>query len=210
MHQRRDVGRPRETAPKGFMLPREAAVVLECSEETVKNRVRSGRLKGRHFTNDRGENRYYADAEAVHEAARVRQELARVGNVTEEGEVVRENSRDLAGLIMEAVKGNRETVGGELSRLRVEMLEKLETMRSERQGQYEELIELIRLLLEDQQGVNELRARYLEAIRKSSEREQHYQKTVIGLMREYTEGIKQVQWAIEGNRERLEAERGDS
>ena len=58
------MGRPGETAPKGFMLPREAAQVLECSEETVKNRIRSRRLKGRHFTNDRGENRYYAEAEA--------------------------------------------------------------------------------------------------------------------------------------------------
>jgi transposase len=55
------------------MLPREAARVLECSEETVKNRIRSGRLEGRHFTNDRGENRYYAEAEAVREAARERQ-----------------------------------------------------------------------------------------------------------------------------------------
>ena len=173
------------------MLPREAAQVLECSEETVKNRIRSGRLEGRHFTNDRGENRYYAVSEAVHKAARERQELARVGNVAEEGEVVRENSRDLAELIMEAVRGNRETVGGELSRQRVEVLEKLEAMRSERQGQYEELIGLIRPLLEDQQDVNELLARYLEAIEESSERE-------------YTEGIKQVQRAIAGNQERLE------
>ena len=186
------------------MLPREAAQVLECSEETVKNRIRSGRLKGRHFTNDRGENRYYAESEGVREAARERQELARVGNVAEEGEVVRENSRDLAALIMEAVKGNRETVGGAISRQRVEVLEKLEAMRSERQGQYEELIELIRSLLEDQQGVNDLQARYLEAIEESSEREKRYQETVIGLMREYTEGIKQVQQAIEGNQERLE------
>jgi len=199
------------------MLPREAARVLECSGETVKNRIRSGRLEGRHFTNDRGENRYYADADAVHEAvreaARGRQELARVGNVAEEGEVVRENSRDLAGLIMEAVKGNRETVGGEVSRQGVEVLEKLEAMRSERQGQYEEIIGMVRLLLEGQQGVNELRVRYLEAIEESSEREKRYQETVIGLMREYTEGIKQVQRAIEGNRERLErleAERGGS
>ena len=198
------MGRPREIAPKGFMLPREAAQVLECSEETVKNRIRSGRLKGRHFTNDRGENRYYAESEAVHEAVRERQDLARVGNVAEEGEVVRENSRDLAGLIMEAVKGNRETVGGELLRQRVEMLEKLEAMRSERQEQYEELIDMVRLLLEEQQGVNELLARYLEAIQESSEREKRYQETVIGLMREYTEGIKQVQRAIEGNQERLE------
>jgi hypothetical protein len=185
------------------MLPREAARVLECSEETVKNRIRSGRLEGRHFTNDRGENRYYADAEAVREAARERQELARVGNVAEEDEVVRENSRDLAGLIMEAVKGNRETVGGEVSRHRVEILEKLEAMRSERQVQYEELIEHIRLLLEDQQGINDLQVRYLESIEESSEREKRYQETVIGLMREYTEGIKQVQRAIEGNQERL-------
>ena len=198
------MGRPRETAPKGFMLPREAARVLECSEETVKNRIRSGRLKGRHFTNDRGENRYYADAEAVREAARERQELARVGNVAEEGEVVRENSRDLARLIMEAVKGNRETVGGAVSRHSVEVLEKLEAMRSERQGQYEELVEMVRSLLEDQQGINELQVRYLEAIEESSEREKRYQETVIGLMREYTEGIKQVQRAIEGNQERLE------
>ncbi len=198
------MGRPRETAPKGFMLPREAARVLECSEETVKNRIRSGRLEGRHFTNDRGENRYYADADAVREAARERQELARVGNVAEEGEVVRENSRDLAGLIMEAVRGNRETVGGEVSRHRVEILEKLEAMRSERQGQYEELIGMVRSLLEDQQGVNELQVRYLEAIEESSEREKRYQETVIGLMREYTEGIKQVQRALEGNQERLE------
>jgi hypothetical protein len=67
--------------------------------------------------------------------------------------------------------------------------------------------------LEGQQGVNELRVRYLEAIEESSEREKRYQETVIGLMREYTEGIKQVQRAIEGNRERLErleAERGGS
>ena len=198
------MGRPRETAPKGFMLPREAAQVLECSEETVKNRIRSGRLKGRHFTNDRGENRYYAESEAVREAARERQELALVGNVAEEGEVVRENSRDLAELIMEAVRGNRETVGGEVSRQRVEMLEKLEAMRSERQAQYEELIGMVRSLLEGQQGVNELRVRYLEAIQESSEREKRYQETVIGLMREYTEGIKQVQRAIEGNQERLE------
>lgn len=198
------MGRPRETAPKGFMLPREAARVLECSEETVKNRIRSGRLEGRHFTNDRGENRYYADAEAVREAASERQELARVGNVAEEGEIVRENSRDLAELIMEAVRGNRETVGGEVSRQRVEMLEKLETMRTERQAQYEELIEMVRSLWESQQGVNELRVRYLEAIQESSEREKRYQETVIGLMREYTEGIKQVQRAIEGNQERLE------
>ena len=207
------MGRPRETAPKGFMLPREAAQVLECSEETVKNRIRSGRLKGRHFTNDRGENRYYAESGAVREAARERQELARVGNVTEEGEVVRENSRDLAGLIMEAVKGNRETVGSEVSRQRVEVLEKLEAMRSERQAQYEEFIDMVRLLLEDQQGVKELRVRYLEAIQESSEREKRYQETVIGLMREYTEGMKQVQRAIEGNQERLErleAERRDS
>ena len=198
------MGRPREIAPKGFMLPREAAQVLECSEETVKNRIRSGRLPGRHFTNDRGENRYYAESGAVREAARERQELARVGNVAEEGEVVRENSRDLAGLIMEAVKGNRETVGGEVSRQRAEVLEKLEAMRSERQGQYEELLDMIRSLLEDQQGVNELRARHLEAIEESSERERRYQETVIGLMREYTEGIKQVQRAIEDNQERLE------
>ena len=207
------MGRPRETAPEGFMLPREAARVLECSEETVKNRIRSGRLEGRHFTNDRGENRYYADADAVREAATERQELARVGNVAEEGAVVRENSRDLAGLIMEAVKGNRETVGGEVSRQRVEMLEKLEAMRSERQGQYEELIGMVRSLLEDQQGVNDLQVRYLEAIEESSEREKRYQETVIGLMREYTEGMKQVQRAIEGNQERLErleAERRDS
>ena len=193
------------------MLPREAARVLECSEETVKNRIRSGRLEGRHFTNDRGENRYYAESEAVREAARERQELARVGNVAEEGEVVRENSRDLAETIMEAVKGNRETVGGEVSRQRVEMLEKLETMRSERQAQYQELLDMVRSLLENQQGVNELRERYLEAIQESSEREKRYQETVIGLMREYTEGIKQVQRAIEGNQERLErleAERG--
>ena len=205
------MGRPREMAPKGFMLPREAAKVLARSEETVKNRIRSGRLKGRHFTNDRGENRYYAESEAVHTAARERQELARVGNVAEEGEVVRENSRDLAGLIMEAVRGNRETVGGEVSRQRVEMLEKLEAMRSERQGQYEELLDMVRSLLENQQGVNELRERYLETIEESSEREKRYQETVIGLMREYTEGIKQVQRAIEGNQERLErleAERG--
>jgi hypothetical protein len=46
--------------------------------------------------------------------------------------------------------------------------------------------------------------RYLEAIQESSEREKRYQETVIGLMREYTEGIKQVQRAIEGNQERLE------
>ena len=186
------------------MLPREAAQVLECSEETVKNRIRSGRLEGRHFTNDRGENRYYAESGAVREAARERRELARVGNVAEEGEVVRENSRDLAELIMEAVKGNRETVGAEVSRQRVEMLEKLEAMRSERQGQYEELIGMIRSLLEDQHDVNELRARHLEAIEESSEREKRYQETVIGLMREYNEGIKQVQRAIEGNQERLE------
>ena len=195
------------------MLPREAAQVLECSEETVKNRIRSGRLEGRHFTNDRGENRYYAVSEAVREAARERQELARVGNVAEEGEVVRENSRDLAGLIMEAVEGNREAVGGEVSRQGAEVLEKLEAMRSERQGQYEEIIGMVRLLLEGQQGVNELRVRYLEAVEESSEREKRYQETVIGLMREYTEGIKQVQRAIEGNRERLErleAERGGS
>ena len=198
------MGRPRETAPKGFMLPREAAQVLECSEETVKNRIRSGRLEGRHFTNDRGENRYYAVSEAVQKAARERQELARVGNVAEEGEVVRENSRDLAGLIMEAIKGNRETVGGEVSRQRTEILEKLEAMRSERQVQYEELIVLVRALLEDQQGINDSRARYLEAAQESSEREKRYQETVIGLMREYTEGIKQVQRAIEGNQERLE------
>ena len=198
------MGRPRETAPKGFMLPREAAQVLECSEETVKNRIRSGRLNGRQFTNDRGENRYYADAEAVQEAARERQELARVGNVAEEGEVVRENSRDLAELIMEAVKGNRETVGGEVSRQRVEMLEKLETMRSERQAQFEELIGMVRSLLESQQGVNDLRVRYLEAIQESSEREKRYQETMVGLMREYNEGIKQVQRVIEGNQERLE------
>ena len=47
----------------------------------------------------------------------------------------------------------------------------------------------------------------------TSEREKRYQETVIGLMREYTEGIKQVQRAIEGNRERLErleAEQGGS
>ena len=198
------MGRPRETAPKGFMLPREAARVLECSEETVKNRIRSGRLQGRRFTNDRGENRYYAESEAVYESARERKELARVGNVAEEGEVVRENSRDLAGLIMEAVEGNREAIGGELSRHRAEVLEKLEAMRSERQGQYEELVGMVRLLLEEQQGVNELRVRYLEAVEESSEREKRYQETVIGLMREYNEGIKQVQRAIEGNRERLE------
>ncbi len=198
------MGRPRETAPKGFMLPREAARVLECSEETVKNRIRSGRLRGRHFTNDRGENRSYADAAAVHESARERKELARVGNVADEGEVVRENSHDLAGLIMEAVEGNRETVGGEVSRQRAEVLEKLEAMRSERQGQYEELVGMVRLLLEEQQGVNELRVRYLEAVEESSERERRYQETVIGLMREYAEGIKRVQRAIEGNRERLE------
>ena len=198
------MGRPREIAPKGFMLPREAAQVLECSEETVKNRIRSGRLKGRHFTNDRGENRYYADAEAVRRAARERRELARVGSVAEEGEVVRENSRDLAELIMEAVRGNRETVGGEVARHRVEVLEKLEAMRSERQEQYDELIGMVRSLMESQQGVNDLRVRYLEAIQESSERERRYQETVIGLMREYTEGIKQVQRAIEGNQERLE------
>ena len=198
------MGRPRETAPKGFMLPREAAQVLGCSEETVKNRIRSGRLEGRHFTNDRGENRYYADAEAVREAARERREPARVESVAEEGEVVRENSRELAGLVMEAVEGSRETVGGEVSRHRLEVLEKLEAMRSERQRQYEELGGMVRLLLEEQQGVNELRVRYLEAIEGSSEREKRYQETVIGLMREYTEGIKRVQRAIEGNRERLE------
>jgi hypothetical protein len=77
-------------------------------------------------------------------------------------------------------------------------------MRSERQGQYEEIVGMVRLLLEGQQGVNELRVRYLEAIEESSEREKRYQETVIGLMREYTEGIKQMQRAIEGNRERLE------
>ena len=195
------------------MLPREAAQVLKCSEETIKNRIRSGRLKGRRFTNDCGENRYYADADAVREAARERQELARVGNVAEEGEVVRENSRGLAGLIMEAVEGNGEVVGGEVSRQGVEVLEKLEEMRSERQGQYEEIIGMVRSLLEGQQGVNELRVRYLEAVEESSEREKRYQETVIGLMREYTEGIKQVQRAIEGSRERLErleAERGGS
>ena len=80
---------------------------------------------------------------------------------------------------MEAVKGNGETVGSELSRQWTEILEKLEAMRPEHQGQYEELIELIRLLLEDQQGVNDLRARYLEAIPESSEREKRYQETVI-------------------------------
>jgi hypothetical protein len=133
--------------------------------------------------------------------------------VAEEGEVVRENSRDLAGLIMEAVEGQQG--GGRRRGLapRVEVLEKLEAMRSERQGQYEEIIGMVRLLLEGQQGVNELRVRYLEAIEESSEREKRYQETVIGLMREYTEGIKQVQRAIEGNRERLErleAERGGS
>jgi polyhydroxyalkanoate synthesis regulator phasin len=111
-----------------------------------------GASQGRHFTNDRGENRYYAESEAVREAARERQELARVGNVAEEGEVVRENSRDLAELIMEAVRGNRETVGGEVSRQRVEMLEKLEAMRSERQAQYEELIGMVRSLLEEPAG----------------------------------------------------------
>ena len=135
------------------MLPREAAQVLECSEETVKNRIRSGCLEGRHFTNDRGENRNYAESVAVREASRERRELARVGNVAEEGEVVRENSRDLAGLILEAVKRNRETVGGEVSRRRVEVLEKLGAMPSERQGQFEELMGMVRLLLEDQQGV---------------------------------------------------------
>jgi recombinational DNA repair ATPase RecF len=200
-------------APQGFMLPREAARVLACSEETIKKRIRSGRLKGRHFTNDRGENRYYAEAEAVHEAAKERRELARVRNVAEEGEVVRENSRDLAELIMEAVKGNRETVGGAVSRQRVEILEKLETMRSERQGQFEELIRQVRLLLEGQQGVTELQLRYIEAVEETSEREKHYQETVIGLMREYNEGLKQIQRAIEDNREsleRLEAERGGS
>jgi hypothetical protein len=101
---------------------------------------------------------------------------------------------------MEAVRGNRETVGGEVSRHRVEVLEKLEAMRSERQGQYEELIGMVRLLLEGQQGVNELRVRYLEAIEESSEREKRYQETVIGLMREYTEGIKQVQRASRATR----------
>jgi chromosome segregation ATPase len=198
------MGRPREIAPEGFMLPREAAQVLKCSEETIKNRIRSGRLKGRHFVNDRGENRYYAGAEAVHEAAQERQELSRVGNVAEEAEVIRENSRDLAQTIMEAVKGNRETVGGEVSRNRVEILEKLEEMRSERQGQIEGLIEQVRLLLEGQRGVNELQVRYLEAVEESSEREKRYQETVIGLMREYNEGIKQVQRTLEANQERLE------
>ena len=198
------MGRPRETAPKGFMLPREVARVLECSEETVKNRIRSGRLKGRRFTNDRGENRYYAESGAVHKAARERQELARVGNVAEEGEVVRENSRALAELIVEAVKGNTETVRGEVSRHRVEVLEKLETMRSERHVQYEELIGMLRLLLESQRSVNELEARRLEAMEEASEREKRHQETVIGLMREYNEGIKQMRRAIETNRESLQ------
>jgi hypothetical protein len=198
------MGRPREIAPEGFMLPREAAQVLRCSEETIKNRIRSGRLEGRRFTNDRGENRYYADAEAVHESAKERRELARVGTVAEEAEVVRENSRDLAQTVIQAVKGNRETVGGEVARNRLEILEKLETMRSERQGQIEGLIEQVRLLLEGQQGVNELRARYIEAVEESSEREKRYQETVIGLLREYNEGIKQIQRAIEANREILE------
>ena len=198
------MGRPREIAPEGFMLPREAAKVLECSEETIKNRIRSGRLEGRRFTNDCGENRYYANAEAVRESAKERQELARVGNVAEEAEGVRQNSRDLAQTVIEAVMGNRETVGGEVSRQRVEILEKLEAMRSERQGQFEGLIEQVRLLLEGQRGVNELQARYFEALEESSEREKRYQETVIGLLREYNEGLTQIQLALAANQERLE------
>jgi hypothetical protein len=86
-------------------------------------------------------------------------------------------------------------------------------MRSERQGQFEELTGQVRLLLEGQQGVTELQLRYIEAVEESSEREKHYQETVIGLMREYNEGLRQIQRAIEDNREsleRLEAERGGS
>ena len=38
------MGRPRETAPEDFMLLREAVRVLECSEETVKKRIRESEL----------------------------------------------------------------------------------------------------------------------------------------------------------------------
>ena len=60
---------------------------------------------------------------------------------------------------------------------------------------------------------NELRARYIVVVEEASEREKRYQETVIGLMREYNEGIKQMQRAIEANREsmeRLEAEQSGS
>ena len=190
------MGRPREAAPEGYMLPREAAGVLGVSEETVKNWIRSERLPGREWVTPKGEKRYYAEAEAVEAEAALRGEVARVDTVREAADRVGLNSERLAGQIIEEFRAQGEKVGAELIR-----------NREERQAQHAELLEILGALREGQARFLAGRERYVEALEglreefaesrrllhKTAEREKRYQERVLRLMEGGDAAIREPQ-----------------
>lgn len=168
-----DVGRPRETAPEGFMLPREAAEVLGVSEESVKNWIRSKRLAGREWLTPKGEKRYHAEAEAVRVEAAARGEVARAETVREVGKEVALNSERLAEAIMDEFRRQGEKVGGELL-----------NNREERRLQHQELLEILTALRKEF-------AQTRRELREAAEREQRHQERVLRLMEGFGRDVRQ-------------------
>ncbi len=173
------MGRPREEAPKGYMLPREAAQVLNVSEESIKNWIRSKRLAGREWLTPKDEKRYYAEAEAVRAEAASRGEVARVETVLKATDRVELNSERLAKAIIEELRRQGKSVNAE-------MLQN----REERRLQHQELLEILTALGEMQARILAGAERYIEALeglreefaqarrelREAAEREQRYQE----------------------------------
>ena len=177
------------------MLPREAALALSVSEESVKNWIRSGRLAGREWVTPKGEKRYYAEAGAVEAEAASRGEVARVETVHEAAQKVESNSERLAQAIVEEFRSQGEKVGAELLK-----------NREERRHQNRQLLEELEALRQGQARFLAGRERYVEALeglreefretrrelREAAEREERYQERMLGLMEEFGRAISRA------------------
>lgn len=147
-------------APQGYVGTPEAARLLGVTQQTIRNRIRAGTLKGEEVRYPDGERRYYVDQPSLDLEISQRGQVARYENIAEYSQTLADHFTRQTEMLGDAMRSQN----AEYSR-------RLEDMEHNQKDIAAKLNEAVSIL------------------RESAEREKRFQEDVIDLLSRYTRQV---------------------
>ena len=91
-------------APQGYVGTPEAARLLRVTQQTIRNRIRAGTLKGKDVEYQDGERRYYVERPSLDLELSRRGQVARYENIADYSQAIADHSTRQARMLRDAIE----------------------------------------------------------------------------------------------------------
>jgi hypothetical protein len=161
------VGRPRDQAPEGYLTIREAAEILEITDQAIRNRIKRGTLPSREVVHGENETRRYIPKESIQRALQEKTLPATRSDTDEMVHLMESLAQRMLAQIVGEVVENRDT-------LRDAILSQEKKVTGAIDNQRRQVTERLDLLVEDMH-------RAIEIMQQAAQREKELQERMLKL-----------------------------